>query len=44
MELGLFDGGVDDEHIGVGFVEIFIVILSEAGWPFLCKIAFYRVN
>ena len=44
MELGLFDGGVDAEHIGVGPVEIFFIILSEAGWCSLCKIPLYRPN
>ncbi len=37
----LVDSGEDTEHRGVGFGEIFIIILSEAGWMFL-KI-FYRV-
>ena len=35
MERDLFDGGEDSEHVGVGFVEISIKILSDAGWSSL---------
>ena len=34
MELGLFGDGKAAEHIGVGFVEIFIIMLCEAGRAF----------
>ena len=43
MELGSFDGREDAEHIGVGFVEISVIILSEADLPFLYKTPFSRV-
>ena len=32
MELGLFAGGQDGEHISVGFMEISIIIFSTAGY------------
>ena len=41
MELGLFDGEEDTEHIAVGFVEISIIILFEADWAFLNVIPFF---
>ena len=44
MELGLFDGGEDAEHTGVGFVKISIIILYEAGLPFLCKTPSSLIN
>ena len=28
MELGSFDRGLDDEHIGIGFVEISIIFVT----------------
>ena len=43
MELNSFDGGEDGEHSGVDFVDISIIICSEAGWPSLRIISFDRV-
>ena len=43
MELGLLDGGEDAEHTGVGFVDISIIILFEADWPFLSEIPLFSV-
>ncbi len=42
MELVLFDAGEDAEHIDVGFVEIYIIILFEADWAFLGEIPIFR--
>ena len=34
MELGLFDGGEDVEHGGVGFVDIFEIFAIEKAFLF----------